>query len=83
MTSRLIASDKLKGLEVDNNQERYAAPSLSTGVMSLEPDGDPNCVIDWTLEFDCDTTNSKFWRYSAKFHDLMREVLRENGIDAT
>jgi hypothetical protein len=77
-----ITSDKLKGLEVDNNAHRYAAPSFSTGAMKLIPNGDPSFVIHWALEFDCDTTSDRFWSYSAEFHDLMREVLRENGIDA-
>jgi hypothetical protein len=78
-----ITSDKLKGLEVDNNDHRYAAPSFGTGAMKLQVDGDPRVVRDWVVEFDCETTKSRFWRYDVRFHDLIREVLRDNGIDAT
>jgi hypothetical protein len=78
-----ITSDKLKGLEVDNNAHRYAAPSFGTGAMKLASNRDPAFVRSWRLEFDCETTSDRFWRYTAEFHDLMREVLRENGIHAS
>lgn len=81
---KLITSDKLKGLEVDDNGHPRAAPSFSTGKMQLTfDDGDPTLVLEWMLEFDSPTSGSTFWRYDARFHDLMREVLKENGIDAS
>lgn len=81
---KLITSDKLKGLEVDDNDHPRAAPSFSTGQMRLAfKDGDPTLVLEWMLEFDSPTSGTKFWRYDARFHDVMREVLKDNGIDAS
>jgi hypothetical protein len=51
--------------------------------MKLDANGDSSFVMDWKLECDCETTRSRLWRYGAEFHDLMREVLRENGIHAS
>ncbi len=34
------------------------------------------------MEWECTHCGNTFRHYSAKFHDLMREVLADNGIDA-
>jgi len=78
---RTIISARLRGLETDHTDCRFAAPSFSTGVLEHTIDTiDESEPIGWSMEFHCTVCKQKYFSYNIDFHESIREVLIENGI---
>ena len=81
MATRTVSSDRVKGLETDHTDCRYAAPAFSTGVLLHDSEriGEDE-PIGWMMEFHCTVCKQKYFSYRAEFHERIREALIENGI---
>jgi hypothetical protein len=80
VTKRTLFSERLKGLEVDHTDCRFAAPAFSTGVLVHRADDiHEEEPIEWLMEFDCTLCKQKYFSYRAEFHERIREALVENG----
>jgi hypothetical protein len=81
MALKRLFSDRLKGLETDHSDCRYAAPSHGTGVLELMMEGaDETKPGDWVMEFYCSLCKQNYFSCEIEFHDRIREALIENGI---
>jgi len=81
VADKTIVSDRVKGLETDHTDCRFAAPAFSTGVLLYEPgpisEEEP---LGWMMEFACTVCKQKYFSYQVEFHERIREALIENGI---
>lgn len=78
---RIITSPKLAGIKQDCRECRWDTDMRSTGKMFHDPDfGGLDDVQSWFLEYYCPGHEDSLTRWDANTHDIVREVLRENGI---
>lgn len=78
---RVITSPKLAGIKQDCHVCATDTDLRSTGKMFHDPDfGGLDDVQSWFLEYYCPVHKGLGKRWDADTHDLVREVLRDNGI---
>ena len=78
---RTIISPKLIGLVQDCHVCAHKADLEGTGKMFHDPDfGEQDDVQSWFIEYFCPVHRGLGTRWDANTHDVVREVLRENGI---
>lgn len=78
---RVISSPKLSDLVQDCHVCASVADATSTGKMFHDPDfGGVDNIMSWFLEYFCPVHNGNDKRWDANTHDVVREVLRDNGI---
>ena len=82
MSGRRIQSRKLLGLVIDHEADLEAAPANSTGILEQHDPFPANVLWSWMIEFECTVCNEKFQTYRSEFHELTREVLNDNNIEA-
>jgi hypothetical protein len=76
----VFTSDKLKGLHADHDGCGTFAPSESTGKLELVF-SNPHRVSHYGIEYLCGTCEQPWVMYREDNHDLIREVLKDNGIE--
>jgi hypothetical protein len=76
-----LTSNKLEGITADHDGCGVHAPSDSTGRLK-ELFERPISTDDFGIEYLCSTCGQTWSMYSTKHHELIREVLQDNDIDA-
>jgi hypothetical protein len=78
---RVLSSPKLKGLEQDCTYCTGQADEVATGKIFHDPTlGEEANVRSWFVEYFCPVHQGLGKRWDADTHDVVREVLRDNGI---
>lgn len=76
-----IRSPKLQGLVRDCSDCRYKSDMHSTGVMyHYGPLGELSEPFSWFIEYYCDRCHAPRRYFDAEQTELIRDVLRDNGV---
>jgi hypothetical protein len=81
MANQVITSSKLQGLTREHEDHKFGADMHSTGrlVMS-QVGGPPDRLLSWRIEYKCEVCNQLSLETHVEDWDLIREVLKDNGI---
>lgn len=76
MSEKKIYSNKLKKIVEDCPECRNKAEMNGTGYLIYS-----DLSNDWVIEYKCQKCNEIIRKWDLKYEDIIKEVLKENGIE--